>query len=317
MLRSIAFPQDFGFLLNSFSFGGNVPLEITSGVFLDKATPPERGTIQALLKDLGGLADFGMLFKVEPVPLEVQNSSAWDRMWWPRKTFWVIRGGNSQLVDKLCAASRLCDCELELGAAFPPAGNFSPRVINQSSFFHYPSVQCHGDTQHLDVSDVASIDPLRLRLAQFEAVKENDVARGSIIRLFEKFISISAGKRYGDLPLVGHFALIEGLVTHDQHRNAGDSITHQLITKMPLLMRRFRRPLTLSDYIDIDDSGEAWRRLYKLRSRIAHGGEGFSMESDCQLRSASSAFRLVRETLKRVFELALHEPEFLSDLKKC
>jgi hypothetical protein len=311
------FPLEFGFLLNPFSFGGDLPLQCAEGVGIDKATPSERDTIRGLLKALGESIRFGRLFDFEPVPREIRDSSTWDRKLWPRETYWVIRGGDSKLLEGLCAASQLCDCELELGAAFPPASNVSPRMINQSSFFYYPHAHWNGDTQPLEASDIALIDPLRLRLEEFEAAREDDEIRGSIIRLFEKFISLSAGKRFGEMALLGHFAILEGLITHQSKPERGDSINHQLKTKMPLLMRRFQRPLNLADHIDVTDPAKAWGLLYGLRSRIAHGGKEFSSEIDSKLRNSESVFRLVRESLKRIFLVAIHEPEFLFDLRAC
>lgn len=312
----ISFPHDFAFVLNPFSVQATLPLELAPDVMLDKALPAEREAIQALLDELGDLAKWGMLFRFEPIPWEVRESPAWDRKLAPRETFWVIRGGNSKLVERLCDVSQLCDCELELAAIFPPSDNASPRVVNQSSFFYYPEVRNNGNPQPLGMDDLRSVHPLLLRLAEFEAVKDSDKARGSIVRIFDNFVKTSAGKRHGDLALLGHFALIEGLITHNA-RGRGDTITHQLMTKMPLLMRRFRRPLSLRDCVDIDDAGEAWRLFYKLRSRIAHGEGGFAPELDSPLRGADSVFLFIREALKRLLVLALDDPDFIFDLRAC
>src|SRR5216684_3016149 len=96
---AFSFPQDFGFVLNPFSFTGELPLELTAGVFLDKAVPSERDTIRELIKEMGGLANWGMLFDFEAIPRELQSSPEWDRRWWPKETYWVIRGGSSHLVE--------------------------------------------------------------------------------------------------------------------------------------------------------------------------------------------------------------------------
>lgn len=317
MLQShpIPFPQDFGFLLNPFHFGGKLPVHLAKGVFLDIATPSEKEKIRGLIKEMSGLTTWGMLFQFEPIPSDVRDSPSWDRLIWPRETYWVIRGGDLRFATSLCAASQLCDCELELAATFPPDGTFGPRMIDQSSFFYYSQLRAEGDTQALDTEDAASVDSSRLQIEGFQAVEEEDETRGSIARLFERFLHVSAGKRFGELPLLAHFALIEGLVT--RRRGNRGSITHQLMTKMPLLMRKFRRPLRLEDFIDISDPYKAWELLYELRSRIAHGSLGFSADDHSGLRDLSSALKFVRESLKRVFILALEEPEFISDLREC
>lgn len=312
------FPGGFAFILNPYLYHGALPVEVRPGLALDKAAQDEREAIAGLLNELGGLVKWGNLFRHEPIAREVRDSPAWNRKLWPRETYWVLRmTADAQPVQRICEASQLCDCELELGSLFPPPGTFIPRVTFPSSFYYYAEVQWRGDAQQLDIDDLRSVNSLHLRLSEFRTADQSDTARRSVVRLFDKFITVSAGKRYGDVPLLGYFALIEGLITHNPRSRSRDSITHQLSTKMPLLMKRFSRPLALGDFVEEDDPGKLWAMLYKLRSRIVHGEEGFSAIKDRQLRDMNSVFRLVRESLKRLFVLSLHEPEFLFDLKAC
>src|SRR2546428_1984584 len=166
---TIRFPEGFAFVLNPFCFAGSLPLELAPEVVLDKATPPERERIQTLVKELGGLAKWGMLFDHEPIPREIRDSPECNRILPPRETYWVIRfRGDSQLVENLCHASQLCDSELELGAVFPPQGTYVPQVIFPGSFFYYTEVQWRGDAQRLDEADVRTAYKLHLRLAEFQ-----------------------------------------------------------------------------------------------------------------------------------------------------
>jgi hypothetical protein len=308
----------FAFILNPYLYCSALPVEVAPGLVLDKCSSKEREAIAVLLTNLSALTEWGNLFRHEPIAPEVRGSPEWDRKLWPRETYWVLRATTGpQPVQRICEASQLCDCEFELGSVFPPLGTFAPHVTFPDSFFHYTQVRWSGEAQQLSTADVRSVNPLHLRLAAFRNAEKTDVARHSVVRLFDKFIALSAGKRSGELPLLGYFALIEGLLTHDPHPGVRDSITHQLSTKMPLLMKRFTRPLILSDFVDEDDPAKLWKILYKLRSRIAHGEEGFSAVNDLPLRNPISIIKLVRESLKRVFVLALHEPEFLFDLKAC
>ena len=308
----------FAFLLNPFFHSSTVPVEVAPGVVLDKAAPEERKAITALISDLGGMTKWGMLFSFEPIPREIRESPEWDGKLWPRETYWVLRStGDSFPVQRLCEASQLCECELELGSVFPPPSTHAPHVTFPDSFFYYTQFHWHGDAQQLDMEDLRSVNPLHLRIEEFRKAEENDVPRRSVVRLFDEFISLSAGRRWGEWPLLRYFALIEGLITHDPKPGVRDSITHQLSTKMPLLMKRFARPLTLSDFANETDAGKLWRLLYKLRSRIAHGEEGFSADKQPELRDLPATIKLVRESVKRLFVLALDEHEFLFDLKAC
>jgi hypothetical protein len=308
----------FAFVLNPFFSSSSLPAEVAPGLVLDKATPEEREAVTFLIGDLGGMTKWGMLFCHEPIPRETRESPEWDRKLWPRETYWVLRAtGDSRLVQRICEASQLCETEFELGSVFPPPGRFAPHVIFPDSFFYYTQFHWNGEAQKLDADDLRLVNPLHLRIEEFRNAQEDDLSRGSVVRLFDEFISLSAGRRWGEWPLLRYFALIGGLITHDPKPGVRDSITHQLSTKMPLLMKRFARPLALSDFANENDAGKLWRLLYRLRSRIAHGEEGFSAEKQPELRDLPSTIKLVRESLKRLFVLALQEPEFLFDLKAC
>src|SRR6202035_2611709 len=137
------------------------------------------------------------------IPREIRDSPDWNRILPPRETYWVIRfGGASQLVENLCHASQLRDCEFELGAVFPPDDTFLPQIIFPGSFFYYTEVQWRGDAQRLDEADVRAVYQLHVRLAEFRTAPQEDAARNSMLRLFDKFAALSTGKRHGDLPLL-------------------------------------------------------------------------------------------------------------------
>lgn len=171
--------------------------------------------------------------------------------------------------------------------------------------------------QQLDRKDIQSANNFLSTLHQFQSESKQDAAKQSAVRVFENFVSLSAGPRHGELPLLGHFALIEALITHDPHQS-GDSLNHQLSTKMPLLMRRFEPPLIMADYFDIADEKKTWKLLYRLRSKVAHGEFGaFARGTQSPLRNIDTVFKFVRSSLKRLLILSLKEPQFVFDLKAC
>src|SRR5207302_7818668 len=94
----------------------------------------------------------------------------------------------------------------------------------------------------------------------FREEQDDDPAKSLILRVFDDFIELSHEHRIGHLRLLGHFALIEALITHDP-AESGRRLSHQVRTKMPLLMRRFHGPLVVNEFFAMPDSQQAWTVL--------------------------------------------------------
>src|SRR5207302_11518262 len=115
--------------------------------------------------------------------------------------------------------------------------------------------------------------------------------------------------------------LSEAVIAYDP-AESGRRLSHQVRTKMPLLMRRFHGPLVVNEFFAMPDSQQAWTVLYRLRSCYAHGEKpdfdkpsrerGFK-----ELDGLYEVYRFVRESLKRLLILALEEPQLVFDLKAC
>ncbi len=82
------------------------------------------------------------------------------------------------------------------------------------------------------------------------------------------------------------FSIVESLVTHQpKSSDSGESLTHQIATKLPLLQKRFQRSLDHTQYFPDLREHDLWKRLYNYRSALAHGEEcGFSIRvSACEM----------------------------------
>jgi len=121
-----------------------------------------------------------------------------------------------------------------------------------------------------------------------------------------------------DFLCLGLFAIIEMLITHNPRlEDRGDSITHQMKSKMPLLSRRFDRPLPLSEYFGDTGSEKIWSSLYSYRSSLAHGGVPNFGKDHRALVSKENADKFLLVTVKSLIRHALREPHLYSDLRAC
>ncbi len=71
--------------------------------------------------------------------------------------------------------------------------------------------------------------------------------------------------------------------------------------------------------IFIKDASEQkiWQKLYSYRSCLAHGKiPNFNKEFQI-LVDNRSILTFLKENIKELFKIALNDPEFVTDLKKC
>ena len=107
------------------------------------------------------------------------------------------------------------------------------------------------------------------------------------------------------------------LLTHNPNdKEIGDSLSHQIATKVALLDKRLPEPLPYVDYFGDESSPERiWKMLYSFRSAIAHGDNPDFKAKLRMLRSAKSATSFVGEATARLLRQALEEPELFDSLK--
>jgi hypothetical protein len=312
-----AIADAWAFVLNPFHYDGPLPIELIPGARLARATPSQIKTIEALREKIGRAGE-SMAFRHEPILQEIRESADWDRILPPRSTFWVISFDiHPSEILKFRRASQLTDNELDLGGIFPPEQQiYLPLIEFPWTMESYFDSSWRNDAQRLNVKHLLIARNLADKIQLFRQEENDDPAKSLVLRVYDDFIELSEDHRIGHLRLLGHFALIEALITHDP-ADSGRRLSHQVRTKMPLLMRRFYQPLVVTDFFDLNSQEESWRLLYRVRSCFAHG-ENPDFDADAKsLRDLYSVFRFVREALKRLLTLALDEPQLVFDLKAC
>jgi hypothetical protein len=308
--------QSFAFVLNPFHYEGALPIELLPGAYLDRATQSQLKLINEI-REQSGRAGRSLGFEREPIPEHVRKSPQWDRKLWPRTTFWVINFEiDSEEVIRFRRASQLTDNELEFGAVFPPENQLLlPRIEFPWAIESYFDMAWRNNAQSLKVEDLLLARQLLEKLSAFRT-DIGDRARNLVVRAFDDFVELSHEHRISHLRLLGLFGLIEALITHDP-ASSGQRLSHQVRTKMPLLMRRWTRLLPARDFFSIDDPPTIWTMLYRVRSCYAHGEKPDFDDAFKQLGSLLNVFRFVRESLKRLLIFALDEPRLILDLKEC
>lgn len=116
--------------------------------------------------------------------------------------------------------------------------------------------------------------------------------------------------------VLGLFAVLEILLTHNPNgKELGDSLTHQIATKVPLIASRLANGLPYSTHFGHTDHAKVWKSLYSYRSALAHGSKPNFLREHACLRSAENALRFLTTTTRQVARHALREPRLFADLK--
>lgn len=137
-------------------------------------------------------------------------------------------------------------------------------------------------------------------------------------KALSSFADIRRVPEISELVIVGLFSIIESLITHAPRLSETlDSINHQITNKIILLRKRYSRTILPSQYFLHATEESIWKKLYGYRSAVAHGTP-VSFESDYQvLKDRESVVRFLRDNLKELLLVAIQEPAFILDLRKC
>lgn len=323
-------PKWFVFILNHIECRDATPIEVIPGHFFQKADPGQIARIRDVLALLYPYPLAGF-FPYEYDICDVREDTTGSQSWTSRPLdsrdwkYWVIsfEGSNSEIRDLQYAAALLKN-DLEFGftviGAMP--GVSSKREDGYTGYsWKLPQVMSYIDQDHL-----ALIPPIRISTRDLQQIGQNYGAikkvsedQNRLMRAFKRFDDLRSLPRNSELIVLGLFSIIECLLTHaPKGSETGDSLTHQLRTKVPLVRKRFVRPLQYEAFFSSGAKEETiWIKLYTYRSRVVHG-EDVGIDGELGiLQGRQNIISCLQETVKLLLLLALKEPELLEDLRKC
>lgn len=147
-------------------------------------------------------------------------------------------------------------------------------------------------------------------LEQFDATTYPGVARA--VDLFEH---IGRHPLTDDFRVLGLFITLEMLLTHNPNdKEVGDSLSHQICTKVALLERRLDAPLNYTTFGNTKSTA-VWKKLYAFRSAIAHGGTPDFKGTLNTLQNPQVATEFLAEATALILRHALVEPALFDSLK--
>jgi len=302
---------------------GQEPVQLVAGHFLQKASESQIEQIKGHLNTHYFRHFTWPPYEYEWLDEAIDENGNKSRSTRPlpkeKYRYWVISffGPNTQTA-RLQLAVNLLKKDLDLGSHFM----FDKEGKGAGIIFGYPNVSSYFE-DHLPIFETSgksifTVDSSNFSQVEqyFKSIEVAEKEQPQIYRSVKDFFQIKSLPRNSDLVVLGYFAILEALITHDPKKDF-DSLNHQISTKMSLLSKRFERQLDYGLHFGESDNEKIWKKLYGYRSALAHGtpadfGTKFKM-----LKDSANVLNFVKEAVKLTLLFAMKETELLADLKKC
>ena len=311
--------EKFSFIPNHINVEVELPYQLVDGCTLKKASDQQIQVIETNLQRMESIISsthtlpYKVAYSFDQISEEETyiSTSSLERNKW--KYYIVTYEDEGLSLLKLQFASNLCDIVLTLDA-------FTCDVYEgQYAFAYNPEIafRFYSETdllsQHtLREENLSQILKIHERMINIEG-KFTEIMQ--TIRLFN---SLRYLYNYHDFKILGLFCVIESILTHKPTSSeTGDSLTRQVRTKVPLLLRRVESGFDYGDIFKGHEESEIWKVLYKYRSALAHGATPDFKKELALLSNPMLVQDLLINCIKKMLVQSLIEPQLVKDLKEC
>jgi hypothetical protein len=308
--------MSFFFIQNLVSFDCELPYKLTNVYTLDRANEEQAKGIEEIFKKMRMSVKIITPYSSDHSKLVTVSAEGKPdaQVPTPRSKddwlYWIIRYDMNTGENELRLALLLLKQEINLGFTFMEDRNgvmWNPHVV-----FQFYTDQRRFSEKFPVVVGEDQLAKVGHYLNLVTIASEKKTSAHSALKEFSDLNSLPYTS---NLQILGCFAIIECLLTHNPNeKEIGDSLTHQLKTKLTLLERFFERSLDFKPFGSIKKE-KVWTSLYSLRSAIAHGSRFVFEEKFAVLKSRAVALDFLREVAKLVILIALERPDFIEDLK--
>lgn len=311
------------FVVSNIEVDGDLPVEVLPGHVFRRASDEEIAEINRVISESSNRQFFSWIrydALVKEVRQEGNTNYHFEDLPREQWRYWVIAfEGQNRRVHDVDLLALLLPTDFDLGFQLYYDGllQSGKRVGYMQMPLHY--VEKYGSTEEIfknarriSTKQLESITELH---SLFEALPEDY----SFVRhAISNFSALRRIPRTSELLTVGYFSIIESLITHAPRLSETlDSINHQITNKMILLRKKFTRQILPTTYFMHAAEERLWKKLYAYRSSLAHGNKlDFNQEFQV-LKGHAEVIAFLKENIKELLVLALKDPEFLSDLRRC
>lgn len=313
--------RNFTFIPNHIEIDGGVPFELIPSFNLRKACPSEIKEIEKHLKSISSLISkmgelpYSVSYSFEEISENevYQKTEKLDESEWK---YYVVEYDDNEhgiLLSKFQLVANLSVFPLELDTfQFEKNGNSYIFSYSPDRAYRFFSDNDLTSKVHLKTDDLIK---LKERYAIMCEIETNFHGIMNSIYLFNSLRYLPKNNEYR---ILGLFTVLESLITHKPSSNeTGDSLTHQIKTKIPLLFKRLDDRTLIDSFYSNEKLKTLWGKLYSYRSSIAHGNQAdFGKELQI-LKNPIEISEYLTVCIKGLILQALKEPELIQDLKQC
>ncbi len=300
-----------------------LPFEIAPGITFDRATADEINRFKKLFPNVLGTSTMRSVFEVyecvrtiEQIPnggqklfLENLPPEQWR--------YYVVRSDDNggKNID-LTQVSLVTEASLDIGSIYlhEYAHGWVPyALVNLYSMSNLKETVTVNEANLRELGDVYK-SKLAIAGSYDQAGPFPEIKRA-----FEMLNALRMLPNTSSFHVIGLFAILEMLITHNPKlEDRGDSITHQLKSKIPLLSNRFDRSLPYQEFFGKIEKTAVWSKLYAYRSACAHGGTpDFAQGPLSALKNEANANDFLKIVVQSIIRNSLKEPKLYRDIKEC
>lgn len=257
----------FAFVLNQIEVDAkNLPFELAPGCYLSVASEEQIAWFRQNILRLIGERNFSHSFYFEKGKRKINGSTDLEIVDLP-KSEWRYYSINVPIdffrLEDIQMASKACNVPLEIcGLSHEPNGGISTKEWVLGNIFS-PFNEFH--------SKKVSNEELKL-IAENYKLLVNSNAYPFVREAFVMFDQLNTLPKLSRLTVVGLFAVIEMLVTHEkQKNNRNDTISEQIRKRMTELSKIIDLDLRLPAQLKPQKLSKRWDALYDYRGAVAHG----------------------------------------------
>lgn len=295
-----------------------LPHHIGEHVKLERASDAQVSEIKRLIPAGGGL---GLTYHYEHEWVPVATSTGEGRQTRPlprsdwRYYVFTWEGSNAAVMEVQRALNLV-----------PPAASSVLQVLTREPYGNgefrgqmVESVAAHFQHREPPPSPIV-VDDERIQSWILTCVRLNALDHEryrSISRAIDLLDQLRRYPSFGHLQVLSYFMVLEMLLTHKpSDKEVGDSLSHQIRTKVALLSRRLPGGLDHNVFGTDISVDKIWAKLYAYRSVIAHGGvPDFERELKL-LKDARTAWTFLATATARLARYSLEDPDLIDSLKK-
>ena len=314
-------PGAFCLVAEALELRVDIPYDIAPGVRLCRGSEQQVTYIKQMVFPAAGFGQKQARLMYELEQQQTPDPSTGEKRWFnlppERWRYFVVAfGGAGKVVMDFQLAANLGEPPLTIFSTIMTREPFGRGQMFAWSVDNVQVSECYiPQTPAYTVLDQAAVAHLT---ATYDAVMRLDAAKyPGILRALTSFQATKRIARGSDLLALALFSIIEMLITHNPNdKEIGDSLMHQIRTKIALLSERFVHKLDYSCFPNGKNADKVWSALYKFRSLVAHGGEVDFAKNDLrQLVSRENALGFLQVATRRLLRHALEEPSLVDALK--